>query len=312
MENVHYNAFRDHMMGQPKKGDRDNCQNLTVDMLRDYHSANYYGDNTVIIGVGNINHDEFVQQVQDAFHSLPKSASASRKNTEKPIFNPALLFIRDDEMYNSNVGVFYDAPTPKHPDHFSFILLRHMIGDYRIDKHSTHLNDMQKQYNAMHTLLGDLVDVTKQNCTYLSYSDCAMFGNYFFGNEVFTRQMNYCGVAPLTIYGHYMNDVEVIRGRNNLYCTLMEEINNPFKTFLNIGRQLHFYGRRMHGSEIAKRVSYADAYYMKQLCYDWFYDAEPTFTNWGPVESVSCVGSYKYFKINTMSTVTNMHHSLYY
>jgi hypothetical protein len=54
-----------------------------------------------------------------------------------------------------------------------------------------------------------------------------------------------------------------------------------------------------------------DAYHIKHLCYKWFYDAEPGWTNWGPVETTSCVGSYKYFKINTMSTVTNTHHSLY-
>ena len=69
--------------------------------------------------------------------------------------------------------------------------------------------------------------------------------------------------------------------------------------------------RRVPRSEIAKRVSYLDNYYLKHLANKWFYDAEPSFTNWGPIESVAQVGSYKYFKVNTMSTVTNMHHSLY-
>lgn len=50
---------------------------------------------------------------------------------------------------------------------------------------------------------------------------------------------------------------------------------------------------------------------MRQTCNEWFYDAEPSFTNWGPIESVSQVGSYKFFKVNTLATVTNMHHSLF-
>ena len=58
-----------------------------------------------------------------------------------------------------------------------------------------------------------------------------IFGNYFFGNEVFTRQMNYCGVCLPTIYSHYLNDVEVIRGRNFIYNNLLinetpEHLNN--------------------------------------------------------------------------------------
>ena len=31
LENVHFNIFREHMMGQPMKGDRDNVHNITQD-----------------------------------------------------------------------------------------------------------------------------------------------------------------------------------------------------------------------------------------------------------------------------------------
>ena len=96
-----------------------------------------------------------------------------------------------------------------------------MFGNYQIDRHAEHLNDSGKQYNAVHVLLGNLVDVTRQECLFSPYSDCGIFGNWFFGNEVFTRQMNYCGVALPTIYGHYINDVEVVRARNTLYNELM-------------------------------------------------------------------------------------------
>lgn len=48
------------MLGQPKKGDRDNVFNIKSDHLRDFHSANFVGDNIVVVGAGNINHEEFV------------------------------------------------------------------------------------------------------------------------------------------------------------------------------------------------------------------------------------------------------------
>jgi processing peptidase subunit beta len=95
--------------------------------------------------------------------------------------------IRDDEMYNSNVGVFYDAPSVKHPDYYAFLLMKHVVGNYRIDKNAEHLNDVKKQYNSTHSMLGDLVDVTRQDCHYFAYSDCGIWGSTFFGNEVFTR-----------------------------------------------------------------------------------------------------------------------------
>jgi processing peptidase subunit beta len=298
------------MMGQPIKGDRDFVGTLSVDALRDYHTANYYGENIVVVATGDVNHSSVVDQVEQAFASLPAKTSVPTANSERPIYIPALLFIRDDEMYNSNVGIFYDAPGIKHEDYYSFLLLKHLFGTYRIDENAGHLNDVHKQYNSMHSMLGDLPDVTRANSHYFAYSDCGIFGNYFFGNEIFTRQMNYCGVCLPTIYGHYINDVEVIRGRNHLYNTLLNT-ETPASINTDIGQNMLQLGRRLPRSEIAKRVSHIDNYHMKHLCYQWFYDAEPSFTNWGPIETMSSCGSYKYFKINTMATVTNAHHTLF-
>ena len=310
LENSHFNAFREHMLGQPIKGDRDLTHTLGVDHLRNYHTANYYGDNITVVATGDVNHDQIVAAVQQHFNSLSKTTTIVPKNTEKPIYIPALLFIRDDEMVNSNVGVFYDAPGVKHEDYFAFKLLKHMFGSYRIDEHAGHLNDVHKQYNSMHALVGNLVDVTRADSQYFAYSDAGLFGNYFFGNEVFTRQMNYCGVCLPTIYSHYLNDVEVIRGRNHLYNELLTT-ETPESINHEIGQQMVQLGRRLTRAEVAKRVAHIDNYHIKNLCNQWFYDAEPSFTNWGPIESVSQVGSYKYFKINTLATVTNAHHSLF-
>ena len=217
MENVYYNCYRDHMMGQPILGDIDNIRQIRRDMVVDFHETNYYGENMVIVGTGDVDHQQLVDLAEQYFSTVKRTANKQPPNQDPAIFNPGLLFIRDDEMINSSVGVFYDAPSWKHEDFYGFLLLQRMFGDFRIDQHAEHLNDTKKQYNSMHSLLGDLVDVTRQECLFSPYSDCGIFGNWFFGNEIFTRQMNYCGVCLPTIYSHYMNDVEVVRGRNTLY-----------------------------------------------------------------------------------------------
>lgn len=310
MENVYYNIFREHMMGQPILGDIDNIYQITRDMVVDFYQTNYFGENMVIVGTGAISHQNLVDLVEQHFHTLPRRSVKTQPNKERPIFTPALLFIRDDEMINSNVGVFYDAPSWKDKDFYSFLLFQRVFGSYNIERNASHLNDVKKQYNSMHAMLGDLPDVTRHECIYSPYSDCGIFGHYFFGNEVFTRQMNYCGVGLPTIYAHYLNDVEVIRARNKLYNELMG-IQSCTDVLQQIGPQMLYLNRRVPRSEIAKRVSHIDAYHLKHLANEWFYDAEPSFTNWGPIESVSQVGSYKYFKLHTLATVSNAHHALY-
>ena len=132
------------MLGQPIKGDADLLATLSVDDLRNYQAANYYGDNLVVVGTGNLNHEQFVDQVNNAFQSVSKTATGTRANTDKAVYVPALMFVRDDEMYNSNIGVFYDAPSIKHEDYYAFLLLKHMFGSYRIDKNAEHINDIRK------------------------------------------------------------------------------------------------------------------------------------------------------------------------
>ena len=115
----------------------------------------------------------------------------------------------------------------------------------------------------MHALLGDLVDVTHAESHHIYGTDYGMFGNYFFGNEVFTRQMNYCGVCLPTVYAHYINDVEVIRGRNFYYNKLMDQTENILKESHVIGNQVANLGRRIPRSEMAKRVAHIDNYHLK-------------------------------------------------
>lgn len=54
MENVYYNIFREHMMGQPILGDIDNIRSINREMVVNFHATNYFGENMVIVGTGAI------------------------------------------------------------------------------------------------------------------------------------------------------------------------------------------------------------------------------------------------------------------
>ena len=56
MEHVYSNSYRGHMMGSPILGEIDNIYRINRDMVANFHSANYFGQNMVIVGTGNINH----------------------------------------------------------------------------------------------------------------------------------------------------------------------------------------------------------------------------------------------------------------
>jgi predicted Zn-dependent peptidase len=51
------------MMGQPIKGDADILSQISAADLAQFKAANYFGDNIVVVGTGNISHEQFVDQV---------------------------------------------------------------------------------------------------------------------------------------------------------------------------------------------------------------------------------------------------------
>jgi processing peptidase subunit beta len=125
-------------------GDRDNVQALSVDGALAYKAENYFGDNMVVVGTGAINHEQFVEQVAQQFCTVAKAAQEPQINSENNVYIPGLMFVRDDEMVNSNIIVYYDAPTFKDEDYYGFMLLKNMFGSYRIDQNAGHLNDTRK------------------------------------------------------------------------------------------------------------------------------------------------------------------------
>lgn len=60
MENVYFNIYREHMMGQPILGDLDNIKSINQDQILDYYERNYFGKNLVVVATGNVRHDEIV------------------------------------------------------------------------------------------------------------------------------------------------------------------------------------------------------------------------------------------------------------
>lgn len=220
------------------------------------------------------------------------------------------MFMRDDNLYNASVGVFYDAPDWKHEDYYAFMILERILGQYQLDKNgSSHLNVYLKQYNTLETYCAQMVDVQRANGVYSPYRDCGLFGTFLHGNECWTKQMTYAGIFLPASYGHNLNTVEFYRAKARLNQELLN-IQSPTDVLQMIGPQIQYLGRRVHRSEIAKRVSYLTPKGLKNVYNEWLSDAEPSVVAYGPIEGVSSVSSYRYFKMNNYVSTLNLGHPL--
>ncbi|TVR07953.1 MAG: insulinase family protein [Planctomycetota bacterium] len=87
-------ALREHPLRLPARGIPQLRQNLTVEMLADYHRQHYTGNRTTVIVVGNIDSARTRREVRRAFADLPQGAL----NHSSPIQEPVQFAPRHREV----------------------------------------------------------------------------------------------------------------------------------------------------------------------------------------------------------------------
>jgi processing peptidase subunit beta len=64
LENVLLTSFRDHMVGQPRLGNRRSVESITAEDIRQWNEQVFSGSNLVVVGTGEVDHEELVSEVE--------------------------------------------------------------------------------------------------------------------------------------------------------------------------------------------------------------------------------------------------------
>lgn len=108
-------------------------------------------------------------------------------------------------MLNSCFSVAFQAPTYNDPDFFAMNYFKRIIGEYRCDKYnSEHLNSPHLQYNTFHSWIALYPDLILHKPFYFVYSDVALFGNFIYGNEMFSAEMSTVTQNHMSVYAQYV------------------------------------------------------------------------------------------------------------
>ena len=109
-------------------------------------------------------------------------------------------------MLNTCFSVAFQAPSWNDPDYFAMQYFKRIVGEYRCDKYTgQHLNSAHLQYNSFHTYLGNYPDMILHKPFYFAYSDTGIFGNFLYGNEMYTPEMAVVTQNQMSVYAQYVS-----------------------------------------------------------------------------------------------------------
>jgi processing peptidase subunit beta len=279
-ENVHYTAFRDHMIGQPLRGNQKSLRLISSEDIQKYVDTHYVGSRMVLVGTGNVAHQTILDLAERHLGQLAKTAGEIT-GEDTPLLTGSQVAIRDDDVELAHCGVFFQAPSFAHEDYFAFMMLKRLMGDYN-PKRDGIINHPRLQYNWLHTWLGEIEDIIEHQSMYWAYKDVALFGHYVSCLDLGAHMAPMAVMKASRRATSYIMDSELYRSRNKLYNDLLA-LQSPGCVASEAAKQLLYANRRIPRSEIAKRVSLMDNRYLEKIYAKWMWDTELALAFYGPI-----------------------------
>lgn len=144
------------------------------------------------------------------------------------------------------------------------------------------INHPQLQYNHLHNYLGEMEDICAHDTPYYTYSDCGIIGGYTSTLDVSAFLTPIAILKTFRKLTSWVSDSELYRGRNKEYNALLNT-ESPDATSYEIAMQHMMAGRRIHRSEVAKRISVLDSRYLEKVYSKWLWDTELAMVFYGPI-----------------------------
>jgi predicted Zn-dependent peptidase len=119
-------TWADHPLGRPIIGKRDTISAITRQDVTDYFNTNYQPDRLIVAAAGNLEHDDFVSQVRDAFWRMQ---AHPRQDTDCPLEYHAGIAVEYMPVTQTYFSIGIQAPHYSHRDRYGLHILNKIIGD---------------------------------------------------------------------------------------------------------------------------------------------------------------------------------------
>ena len=133
LDSLKARAWPDHPLGRPIYGMADSISTISRAAVYNFYRKHYSADKIIVAAAGNVDHSDFVAQVQDALwampgrDSTPRAAGEAHDDNSTPIFQPGITLVQRplNHVYFA-LGVA--APAYTAPERYNLFVLTTIIG----------------------------------------------------------------------------------------------------------------------------------------------------------------------------------------
>jgi processing peptidase subunit beta len=247
--------------------------------------SKFCGSRSVVVAVGDVNHDEIVKTAEASLGKMPVGQGASVPQT--PYFLGSELIYRNDEMGpTAYIGVAWPSVPAKSADSITFGVMRHILGDY--EAHSTIMPD-KISGNRMVNAIANRMQVgcaDRYQAHLCQYRDTGMMALIGACDEVAVRHICLEFMFNTTMLAYNTQEEEVARGKRQYKTAVLAGQSSTAKRAETIGTQLLSYNRVIPSEELITRIDAVDRQEVHRVGWQYIQDAEIVVTALGPLHGM--------------------------
>jgi processing peptidase subunit beta len=275
-DKLHETAYQLSPLGMTILGPSNNIKKLTRKQMIDYRDAWYTAPRMVLVGVGDINHDDFVALAKKYFSAVPSTPKKSELFSTA--IEPTKYLGSEVRVYDSNIPLLYQAiafqgPSLSSPDILPVNIIQILLGSW--DKAmgaGKHIGSPLCQFVAEHGLARSVSSFNH------AYSDTGLFGvqTVSVGSEEGTESLNVEVMSHLTRLCYKVKEEDLIRAKNILKNQILSQYEGRLDNICEeMGKQMLFYGRRPSLGEMFARIDLITTEQVQAVAQKYIYDQDP-------------------------------------
>ena len=168
MEHLHSTAFQNTPLSLPTRGTVETLQTLTTSDLQYFTQNNFKASNAVVVGTGNIPHEELLQAVEDNLQLAPGEKQVSKT---KSTFLGSEVRLRDDTLPKAWISIAVEGEPMNSPNYYTAQVAAQIFGQYNAFEPRSRLQGIKLLDNLQEYGLCDSFDHFN-----LSYKDSGLWG----------------------------------------------------------------------------------------------------------------------------------------
>ncbi|OBZ86623.1 putative mitochondrial-processing peptidase subunit beta [Choanephora cucurbitarum] len=279
-DHLHATAFQGEALGRPVVGVKETVESLTAEDIINFKKQHYGADRIVLVGSGDVDHDELVRLAEQKFGSLSAVGQAQQKKTT---FTGSEIRLRDDTLPEAHIALAVEGAPYLSKEYFDLLVMQAIIGAW--DKNLGAAANLSSRLSTVvneHHLANSFASFTK------GYKDTGLWGMF-----VATSNKN-----QIDDFVHFLQKEwnrlstsvtasEVERAKQQVKAGLLLSNDSTCQVASTIGSQVLASGKHFTADELKSSVNKVSVDDIRKTAYKLLWDQEIAVVGHGPIEALT-------------------------